>query len=299
MNEGGIKYFHTNDASGQKTGGAIADTHDSSASGAYATAIGYSATANAENAIALGRGAQALAENSISIGTGNIVRGNKSGAIGDPTIINGESSYSVGNDNRVDTNDTFVLGNNVTQTMNNSVILGSQSSATAVHTTAGGGNYTYAGANDDNVAGVNDVVGVVSVGTEGQTRQVQNVAAGVVSPTSTDAINGSQLYHTNQAINNIANHTVNIGNQLNQRIDEVGKKANAGVAGAIAQGSIPQVTRPGTVGLGIGSGFYGGQSAMALGVSSMSDNGNWIVKGNLSTNSGGHVGVGAGALYQW
>ena len=299
MNEGGIKYFHTNDASGQKTGGAIADTHDSSASGAYATAIGYSATANAENAIALGRGAQALAENSISIGTGNIVRGNKSGAIGDPTIINGESSYSVGNDNRVDTNDTFVLGNNVTQTMNNSVILGSQSSATAVHTTAGGGNYTYAGANDDNVAGVNDVVGVVSVGTEGQTRQVQNVAAGVVSANSTDAINGSQLYHTNQAINNIANHTVNIGNQLNQRIDEVGKKANAGVAGAIAQGSIPQVTRPGTVGLGIGSGFYGGQSAMALGVSSMSDNGNWIVKGNFSTNSGGHVGVGAGALYQW
>ena len=299
MNEGGIKYFHTNDDSGQKTGGAIADTHDSSASGAYATAIGYSATANAENSIALGRGAQALAENSISIGTGNVVRGKNSGAIGDPTFINADNSYSMGNHNRLDTTDTFVLGNHVTQTMNNSVILGSQSSATAVHTTAGGGNYTYAGANDDNVAGVNDVVGVVSVGTEGQTRQVQNVAAGVVSPTSTDAINGSQLYHTNQAINNIANHTVNIGNQLNQRIDEVGKKANAGVAGAIAQGSIPQVTRPGTVGLGIGSGFYGGQSAMALGVSSMSDNGNWIVKGNLSTNSGGHVGVGAGALYQW
>ncbi|WP_312266367.1 YadA-like family protein, partial [Neisseria sp.] len=322
MNEQGIKFFHTNDGVVRPVVQGH-NTVDSSASGAYATAIGYQSVASGEgavamgntyttdsgstqrttaegkNSIAIGTGAQALAENTISIGTGNIVRGKNSGAIGDPSIIDGENTYSVGNKNTVSTSDTFVLGNNVTQTMDNSVILGSQSSAVEVHTTAGGGNYTYAGANDANVAGVNDVVGVVSVGTEGQTRQVQNVAAGVVSADSTDAINGSQLYHTNEAINNVANYTVNMGNQLNQRIDQVGKKANAGVAGAIAQGSIPQVTRPGTVGLGIGSGFYGGQSAVALGVSSMSDNGNWIVKGNLSTNTGGHVGIGAGALYQW
>ena len=62
-----------------------------------------------------------------------------------------------------------------------------------------------------------------------------------------------------------------MGNALQNNIERVGKKAYAGVAGAIAQGSIPQVTRPGATGIGVGSGYYGGQSAMAIGVSAMSD----------------------------
>ena len=90
-----------------------------------------------------------------------------------------------------------------------------------------------------------------------------------------------------------------MGNSLRRDIDRVGKKANAGVAGAIAQGSIPQVTRPGATGIGIGSGYYGGQSAIAIGASAMTDSGNWIVKGNVSASTGGRFGVGAGALYQW
>jgi trimeric autotransporter adhesin len=55
-------------------------------------------------------------------------------------------------------------------------------------------NYTFAGANP---------AGVVSVGSAGNERQIQNVAAGQVTATSTDAINGSQLYATNQAINSL------------------------------------------------------------------------------------------------
>ena len=108
-----------------------------------------------------------------------------------------------------------------------------------------------------------------------------------VSPAEngTDAVNLNQLN--------------NMGNGLRRDIDRVGKKANAGVAGAIAQGSIPQVTRPGATGIGIGSGYYGGQSAIAIGASAMTDSGNWIVKGNVSASTGGRFGVGAGALYQW
>ena len=113
-------------------------------------------------------------------------------------------------------------------------------------------------------------------------RRISNVAPGRVG---TDAVNLNQL--------------AGLGNALQNNIDRVGKKAYSGVAGAIAQGSIPQVTRPGATGIGVGSGYYGGQSAMAIGVSAMSDGGNWIVKGNFSANTGGHVGVGAGALYQW
>ena len=113
-------------------------------------------------------------------------------------------------------------------------------------------------------------------------RRISNVAPGRVG---TDAVNLNQL--------------AGLGNALQNNIDRVGKKAYSGVAGAIAQGSIPQVTRPGATGIGVGSGYYGGQSAMAIGVSAMSDGGNWIIKGNFSANTGGHVGVGAGALYQW
>ena len=113
-------------------------------------------------------------------------------------------------------------------------------------------------------------------------QRISNVAPGRVG---TDAVNLNQL--------------AGLGNALQNNIDRVGKKAYSGVAGAIAQGSIPQVTRPGATGIGVGSGYYGGQSAMAIGVSAMSDGGNWIIKGNFSANTGGYVGVGAGALYQW
>ena len=132
---------------------------------------------------------------------------------------------------------------------------------------------------------VHDPENAVSLSPDGLNnggRRISNVAPGRVG---TDAVNLNQL--------------AGLGNALQNNIDRVGKKAYSGVAGAIAQGSIPQVTRPGATGIGVGSGYYGGQSAMAIGVSAMSDGGNWIVKGNFSANTGGHVGVGAGALYQW
>ena len=132
---------------------------------------------------------------------------------------------------------------------------------------------------------VHDPENAVSLSPDGLNnggQRISNVAPGRVG---TDAVNLNQL--------------AGLGNALQNNIDRVGKKAYSGVAGAIAQGSIPQVTRPGATGIGVGSGYYGGQSAMAIGVSAMSDGGNWIVKGNFSANTGGHVGVGAGALYQW
>ena len=51
--------------------------------------------------------------------------------------------------------------------------------------------------------------------------------------------------------------------------------------------------------MAVAGGVYRGESGYAVGFSSISDGGNWIIKGNFSANTGGHVGVGAGALYQW
>ena len=406
MNEQGIKFFHTNDGEVNPDVQAR-NSEDSSASGAYATAVGFQAASKGTNAIAIGKGAKANAENTIAIGTGNIVSGKNSGAIGDPTVVSGNSSYSIGNNNNVSADNAYALGSNIKATVNDSVYLGDRAQTQGIHTAdaAKGEAYTYGGLNDKAVAGkagsaaaANKVAGVVTVGNgTDETRQVQGVAAGVVSADSTDAINGSQLYYTNQAIANVStqataaktevtagknvvvnqttgnsgqtvynvatadkldvtsvtaggvtvnaqgvsiaaptahnpantvslspiglnnggqritnvapakegtdavnlNQLAGVGNVLQNNIERVGKKAYAGVAGAIAQGSIPQVTRPGATGIGVGSGYYGGQSAMAIGVSAMSDGGNWVVKGNFSANTDGHVGVGAGALYQW
>ncbi|HFC8537133.1 TPA: YadA-like family protein [Neisseria bacilliformis] len=324
MNEQGIKFFHVND--GQTQIDQATNTEDSSASGRYAVAVGYQAkgtavdavamgsqsVASGQNGIAIGKGAQATGKNSISIGTGNKVSGANSGAFGDPTIMDGANSYSVGNNNTVATDNTFVLGNNVTATKANSAFLGnksgsfSQTGATTDATTgvhkavSGSSNYTYLGANDANVAGVSNTVGIVSVGNASETRQIQGVAAGVISANSTDAINGSQLYYTNQAINqNINNQVVNMGNQLNQKIDDVAADSKAGTAAAMAVAGLPQAYLPGKSMMAVGGSVYRGESGYAIGYSSISDGGNWIIKGTVTGNSRGHVGGTAAVGYQW
>ena len=196
--------------------------------------IGDAATASADYAIAMGAGAQALGASSISIGTGNVVSGANSGAIGDPTTITGSGTYSLGNNNgTIGANESGVFGNNNTlpsgsdnsrivgngNTVNSAnvmvmgngvsvatgldgaVVLGDGSTVVASTPTSigviNGVTYNYAG-------GAPTPGGVVSVGAVGAERQIQNVAAGQVTATSTDAINGSQLYSTNQAIENVA-----------------------------------------------------------------------------------------------
>ena len=234
MNTGGIKFFHVNDGTGtQSTAGTLSHPEDSSAKGNYGAAVGYQAKADGESSVAFGKGAQATGKNTIAIGTGNVVTGEGSGAIGDPTTITGRGTYSVGNNNgtisaneagvfgnnntltgdssriignssTVTTTDTFVMGNNSTSNVANSVVLGSNAAATSAATASSAGTTTYASSvingTTYNYAGATPT-GVVSVGNVGAERRVQNVAAGLISADSTDAINGSQLYATNSAIN--------------------------------------------------------------------------------------------------
>ena len=312
MNEQGIKFFHTNDGEVNPDVQAR-NGEDSSASGAYATAVGYQAASKGTNAIAIGKGAKANAENTIAIGTGNIVSGKNSGAIGDPTVVSGNSSYSIGNNNNVSADNAYALGSNIKATVKDSVYLGDRAQTQGIHTAdaAKGEAYTYGGLNDKAVAGkagsaaaANKVAGVVTVGNgTDETRQVQGVAAGVVSADSTDAINGSQLYYTNQAINqsvtNIGNYVVNMGDQINQRIDNVESDSKAGTAAAMAVAGLPQAYLPGKSMMAVAGGVYRGESGYAVGFSSISDGGNWIIKGTATGNSRGHYGATAGVGYQW
>ena len=88
-------------------------------------------------------------------------------------------------------------------------------------------------------------------------------------------------------------------NELRGNVNLLNKDLRGGVASAIAHASVPQSTKAGAIGVGVGTGFYGGQSAVSLGVSGVTPNENWVFKASVSTNSCGNYGVGAGALYQW
>lgn len=109
------------------------------------------------------------------------------------------NAVAVGTAAKVDASDTLALGSNSRATMFRGVALGSGSVTAAATPTAsgnvGGVDYAYAGTAPTSV---------VSIGTAGNERQVQNVAAGRVSAASTDAINGSQLYATQVAVGNMA-----------------------------------------------------------------------------------------------
>ncbi|WP_386694575.1 ESPR-type extended signal peptide-containing protein [Lonepinella sp. MS14435] len=163
--------------------------------GENSTAIGSLAQTNGTNATAIGLDTKASANDSIAIGTGDNVTGTMSGAIGGSTKVSANSSYSLGNNNNITTNanNSFVVGNNVTATDANSVILGNGSSGTATVNSTNSATIntiTYS-----TFAGVgSQAKGYVSVGSKNNERQIKNVAAGEISATSTDAINGSQLY---------------------------------------------------------------------------------------------------------
>jgi autotransporter adhesin len=170
------------------------------ASDSSATAIGNRAKASALSAIALGTSTRAEGSSSIAIGADNVVTGSGSGSIGTGLTssfkgVSGNNSYALGNGNTIANNNTFVVGNNITTTQDHSVVLGNNSTdRAALGTPTGiinGTTYNYAGGSPS---------GVVSVGSANGERQIINVAAGQVNSTSTDAINGSQLNATNQAL---------------------------------------------------------------------------------------------------
>ena len=146
-------------------------------------------------------------------------------------------------------------------------------------------------------------VNITADGINAGGKKVTGVAAGIVAAGSTDAVNGSQLYQANQAINqsmtNLGNYVVNMGNQINQRIDNVESDSKAGTAAAMAVAGLPQAYLPGKSMMAVAGGVYRGESGYAVGFSSISDGGNWIIKGTATGNSRGHYGATAGVGYQW
>ena len=212
----------------------------------------------------------------------------------------GPNSVAIGGNSNAAVEDAVAIGNGATvgaKAAKGSVAIGAGAQAGKAHTGA------YSLDPSATVAGKpSDATRVVSVGSAGNEAQIQNVAAGVVSAKSTDAVNGSQLHATNQSINRLGDTVNNIdGNvtRLSDKVDNMDRDYRAGIAGSNAAASLPQVYLPGKSMVAAAAGTFKGQNALAVGYSSISDNGKLIWKAQANLNSRADVGVGVGMGYLW
>ena len=140
-------------------------------------------------------------------------------------------------------------------------------------------------------------VSITENGLDNGGNKVVNVAAGDISAISKEAVNGQQLYETNQSV---AQNTRSI-NQLNNRMDEVDRRGRRGVAIAGAMGLLPQPHTSGRSSISTATTYYRGEQALAVGYSRLTDNGKHIVKFSGASNMSGKkdVMVGAAYGYEW
>ena len=189
------------------------DMTDGTVSGASSAAVGTENTVYGNNAYAVGGGntvgSATITETTEANGdkikhvTAGTVKGNTAGAFGYKNTIKADNAYTVGSNSTVSADGAMVLGNNASVTAKNGMALGSNTKVANENAIAlGAGSETAAAVatpsatingTAHNFAGVNPA-STVSVGKAGSERTITNVAAGRISATSTDAINGSQLY---------------------------------------------------------------------------------------------------------
>ena len=196
-------------------------------------------SATSTGSTGLGADNNVTGEYSTAVGYKNKVSGNHSGAFGDPNVVTGNGSYAFGNDNTIKGDNNFVLGNNVTidAGIQNSVALG----------------------NGSTVSSSNEV----SVGSATQKRKITNIADGEVSATSTDAVNGRQLYNAMQNSNNT------FKNEVNEKIDNVKNEVrNVGSLSAALAGLHPMQYDPkAPTQVMAALGHYKNKQAVAIGAS--------------------------------
>lgn len=310
----------------------VASGKDTLASGNGAVAIGDAASVSAEGSVALGQGSAdngrgaesytgkySTADNTTSgtVSVGNAATGETRTV---SNVADGREAMDAVNLRQLDgamaavgdtvsglqngTDGMFQVNNNSGQAKPSatgtdamaggagSVASGSHSTAMGTGSKATAANSTALGANS-----VADRENSVSVGSVGNERQLTNVAAGTQG---TDAVNLDQLNHSMSNVTNDANaYTDQRYSALKEDLKKQDSTLSAGIAGAMAMASLTQPYTPGASMATIGAASYRGQSALSVGVSSISDSGRWVSKLQASSNTQGDMGVGVGVGYQW
>ena len=224
------------------------------ATGSTSMAMGYEASANGNFAVAMGRNVTAT-ETSTAIGhhatasNGGLAIGSQENdASNDKTTASAKGAVAIGKNSTASSEDAVAIGTNAQSDKKGAVALGSGSTTATLATnntsaTINGITYNFAGATGNpNMQ--------VSVGSAGATRQIKNVAAGEVSATSTDAINGSQLYAVASAVKPLKYVSVNSAAAgTGSNVDNDGAQGG----NSIAIGPSSTVTRQNGIAIGSGA----------------------------------------------
>lgn len=246
---------------------------DSAANGLNASAIGYENLADGFGASALGGENEATAQFATATGWANTASGENSLASGRGNQATGLNSVALGNQSQATGVSAVAIGDNAIASADNSVALGTGSVASAANT--------------------------VSVGSATQQRRITNVAAGTGV---TDAVNLGQLNSQALLFQQNLDAQALAFNQgladLDFRLEEVSRDADAGIAGAMAVASIPQATSAGSSTLGFGTATWGGEVAFSFGGSHAFENGAVVIVG-ATVDGRGRGGANAGVGFQF
>ena len=224
------------------------------ASGSTSMAIGYAASADGGYAVAMGRKVSAsgtstaIGHHATATNGGLAIGSQDNDTSNDRTTASATGAVAIGKNAKATSEDAVAIGTNAQATLQGAVALGSGSTTATGATSQGsttinGITYNFAGATGNpNMQ--------VSVGSAGATRQIKNVAAGEVSATSTDAINGSQLYAVAKAVKPLKYVSVNSAAAgTGSNVDNDGAQGG----NSIAIGPSSTVTRQNGIAIGSGA----------------------------------------------
>lgn len=227
----------------------IAIGHGAQADKTWGIAVGTRAAASDVRSLAFGHEAKSTGYKANAIGADAQAKGNHANAIGSSAYANGDHAQAFGAGAHADGVRTNVFGSDASASADYSIAIGNKAAASTANSIALGANATTRSATNVTSATVaghtfggfagTSPVGSVSVGKAGEERQLHNVAAGEISATSTDAVNGSQLYSVANDLQDQIKKSVpsNVTNQItniNNRIGDVEKRVNKVGAGSAA-----------------------------------------------------------------
>ncbi|EIF9622302.1 trimeric autotransporter adhesin SadA [Salmonella enterica] len=225
---------------------------------------GVDANAQGADSVAIGSGSNAAAENSVALGTNS--------------VADEANTVSVGSSTQQRRITNVAAGVNNTDAVNVAQLKASEAGSVRYETNADGSvNYSVLNLGDGS----------------GGTTRIGNVSAAV---NDTDAVNYAQLKRSVEEANTYTDQKMG---EMNSKIKGVENKMSGGIASAMAMAGLPQAYAPGANMTSIAGGTFNGESAVAIGVSMVSESGGWVYKLQGTSNSQGDYSAAIGAGFQW
>ena len=222
--------------------------------------------------------ANAQGADSVAIGSGSIAAAENSVALGTNSVADEANTVSVGSSTQQRRITNVAAGVNNTDAVNVAQLKASEAGSVRYETnTDGSVNYSVLNLGDGS----------------GGTTRIGNVSAAV---NDTDAVNYAQLKRSVEEANTYTDQKMG---EMNSKIKGVENKMSGGIASAMAMAGLPQAYAPGANMTSIAGGTFNGESAVAIGVSMVSESGGWVYKLQGTSNSQGDYSAAIGAGFQW